>query len=587
MMSTMDAANTSPVQRRVYLETYGCQMNIADSQTVTAILRRAGYLTTDDAGEADIILLNTCAIREHAEERVLGRLSDLARLKSARPQRKLGLLGCMAQHNRAELIKRAPWLDLVAGPDSYRRLPEMLASAAFDPAVDVRLDRTETYADVSPEYGNGVRAYITAMRGCDKFCAFCVVPYVRGRERSVPADDILRQVHQLEASGVKEIVLLGQTVNAYRDEQIGFGQLLRMVAAVDGIERIRFTSPHPGDMTQDVIDAMAQEPKVQPYLHLPVQSGSDRILTAMSRGYTTDDYLRLVEGLRSAIPDLALSTDIIVGFQGEDDDDFAATLRLMRAVAYDSAFMFKYSVREHTRAFKLGDTVSDDEKSRRLTEVIALQEAISLERNRALIGREFEVLVEGPARRGHAMLVGKTPQFKTALFPEAPSIHPGDTVRVCIHSATGHSLIARLVASPDGRSNIIGATHKSRRYDENMAEGDGRRPERVAEMVLRELSQLLLRDLRDPRLRGVTLTRVKMSDDLRHGSVFFSHLEGQVHARESINGFRSASGFIRRQIGQALQLRYTPQLDFEFDPGPENAARVDELLRANRPKEQN
>jgi len=441
----MVAEYTSSSQPRVYLETYGCQMNIADSQTVTAILRRAGYATTDNPGEADVILLNTCAIREHAEARVLGRLSDLARLKSAHPERKLGLLGCMAQHNRAALMRKAPWLDLVAGPDSYRRLPELLGNASFDPAVDVRLDRTETYADVSPEYDNGVRAYVTAMRGCDKFCAFCVVPYVRGRERSVPACDILREVHQLAARGVKEIVLLGQTVNAYRYEQIGFGKLLCMVAAVDGIERIRFTSPHPSDMTPDVIEAMARQPKVQPYLHLPVQSGSDRVLSAMGRGYTTEQYLHTVEYLRSAIPNIAFSTDIIVGFHSEDEHDFAATLGLMRTVGYDSAFMFKYSLREHTRAFKLGDTVSEVEKSRRLAEVIALQETISLERNRALVGHEFPVLVEGPARRGQGMLAGKTPQFKTALFPAVPCIKPGDTVRVRVDSATAHSLTCALV----------------------------------------------------------------------------------------------------------------------------------------------
>jgi len=433
-----------PSLARVYLETYGCQMNIADSQTVTAILRRAGYTTTNNASEADIILLNTCAIREHAEERVLGRLSDLARLKHAHPNRKLGLLGCMAQHNRAALMNKAPWLDVVAGPDSYRRLPELLANADFDPAVDVRLDRTETYADVSPEHDNGVRAYVTVMRGCDKFCAFCVVPYVRGRERSIPAADILREVQQLAARGVKEIVLLGQTVNAYHDEQVGFGELLKMVAAVGGIERIRFTSPHPSDMTPDVVEAMAREPKVQPYLHLPLQSGSDRILTAMGRGYTTDEYLRLVERLRSAIPDLALSTDIIVGFHGEDEQDFAATLGLIRTVGYDSAFMFKYSLREHTRAFRLGDTVSEVEKSRRLAEVISMQEAISLERNRNWVGRDVMVLVEGRARRGEGMMAGKTPQFKTALVPAAPTIKLGDIVPAQVVSATGHSLVCTL-----------------------------------------------------------------------------------------------------------------------------------------------
>jgi tRNA-2-methylthio-N6-dimethylallyladenosine synthase len=426
---------------RVYVETYGCQMNIADSQTVRAVMRRAGFSNVDRAEDADVVLLNTCAIREHAEERVLGRLSVLARLKHQRPELKLGLLGCMAQHNRAALIEKAPWLDLVAGPDSYRRLPELIGGAGFDPAVDVRLDRSETYADIAPEHEGGVRAYVTAMRGCDKFCAFCVVPYVRGRERSLPPDALIAEITDLAARGVREIVLLGQTVNAYRFGEVDFGGLLRMVAAVDGIERIRFTSPHPSDMSESLIEAMATEHKVQPYLHLPVQSGSDRILAAMDRGYTVEQYIDLVERLRAAVPDLALSTDVIVGFHGEEESDFEDTLRLIRAIGYDSAFTFKYSLRESTRAYKLGDTVSEEEKGRRLSTVIELQEAISLERNRALIGLRFEVLVEGPARRGNAMLAGKTPQFKTAILPARAEIRPGDKVAVRVESATAHTLI--------------------------------------------------------------------------------------------------------------------------------------------------
>jgi tRNA-2-methylthio-N6-dimethylallyladenosine synthase len=381
-------------QPRVYLETYGCQMNIADSQTVTAVLRRAGYATAERPEDADVILLNTCAIREHAEERVLGRLGDLARLKHRRPELKLGLLGCMAQHNRAALVEKASYLDLVAGPDSYRRLPELIGRAGFDAAVDVRLDRSETYGDITPEHDGGVRAYVTVMRGCDKFCAFCVVPYVRGRERSIAPDAIVREVRELAARGVREVILLGQTVNAYRAGETGFGALLRKVASIDGIERIRFTSPHPADMSDEVIDAMATEPKVQPYLHLPVQSGSDRMLAAMDRGYTVAQYLRLVERLRGAIADLALSTDIIVGFHGEERGDFEATLALMRNVGYDQAFTFKYPV-----------------------------------------------MVEGPARRGEGRLAGKTPQFKTAVFPATPNLAPGDTARVRIESATAHSLV--------------------------------------------------------------------------------------------------------------------------------------------------
>ncbi|HJU28151.1 MAG TPA: radical SAM protein, partial [Candidatus Binataceae bacterium] len=243
----MTSPTTTDGHLRVYLETYGCQMNIADSQTVAAVLRRAGYGMASRPEDADVILLNTCAIREHAEERVLGRLGELSRLKLGRPHLKMGLLGCMAQHNRAALADKAPWLDLIAGPDAYRRLPELIGLDGFDPAVDVRLNRAETYGDISPEHDGGVRAYVTVMRGCDKFCAFCVVPYVRGRERGVAPADILREVDILARRGVKEIVLLGQTVNAYRYGDIDFAALLRMVARVDGIERIRFTSPHPAD----------------------------------------------------------------------------------------------------------------------------------------------------------------------------------------------------------------------------------------------------------------------------------------------------------------------------------------------------
>src|SRR5262249_15565157 len=340
---------------RVYLETYGCQMNIADSQTGTAVLRRAGYATADQPEDADVILLNPCAIREHAEERVLGRLGDLARIKHRRPEIRLGLLGCMAQHNRAGLIERAPQLDLVAGPDSYRRLPELIGRAGFDHAVDVRLDRAENYAGITPDHRGSTRAYLTAMRGSDKFCTFCVVPYVRGRERSIAPKDLLREVSELAARGVREVVLLGQTVNAYRFGETDFGALLRLIGRIDGIERLRFTSPHPSDMSDSVIEAMASEPKVQPYLHLPVQSGSDLMLASMDRGYSVGEYLKLVERLRAAIPGLALSTDIIVGFHGEERADHHQTLELMRTVRYDQAFTFKYSVRENTRAYKLGD----------------------------------------------------------------------------------------------------------------------------------------------------------------------------------------------------------------------------------------
>ncbi len=428
--------------RAVYVETYGCQMNVADTELLLGHLGRGGYARTDDPAAADVILLNTCAIRERAEERVLGRLGELQHHKARRPEIQLGLAGCMAQHLRDKLTTRAPFVDFVVGPDSYRRLPEMLAQG--DAFVDVRLGRDETYADIAPARAAGVRAWLSIMRGCDKFCTFCVVPYVRGRERSLPANAVLDQVRAVAANGYREVVFLGQTVNAYRDGEVDFGELLRRTAAIDGIVRIRFTSPHPADMTESVIAALAECKKVCPQIHLPLQSGSDTVLARMERGYTRDEYLRLVERLRAAKPGLALSTDIIVGFPGESDADFEATHELMRTVRYDSAFMFKYSPREHTKSFGWPETVSDAEKGQRLQAIIALQEQTSTAINRALVGATFDVLVEGPARRSPGWLAGKTPHFKTTVF-SADGAQAGDTVAVRVTSANGHTLVGESV----------------------------------------------------------------------------------------------------------------------------------------------
>jgi tRNA-2-methylthio-N6-dimethylallyladenosine synthase len=427
----------------VYIETYGCQMNLADTELLLGYLGEHGYRRTDDPADADVILLNTCAIREHAEERVLGRLGDLVRHKARRPEVRLGLAGCMAQHVRDRLLEQLPFVDFVVGPDGYRRLPELLGNTTGDPFVDVRLDRTETYADILPQREGGVRAWVTIMRGCDRFCTFCVVPYVRGRERSLPADAIIGQVRQLVAAGYREVVYLGQTVNAYRSEGVDFAELLRRTNAIDGIERIRFTSPHPCDMTDRVIDAMASCRKVCPQVHLPVQSGSERVLEKMERGYTVDEYLGLVERLRQAIPDIALSTDVIVGFPGEEERDFVATQDLMRRVRFDSAFMFKYSARGGTKAFKWQETVSEAEKAQRLQAIIALQEEQSAEINRALIGSDTEVLVEGPARRRTGWMAGKTPQFKTAVFPDNGA-GVGDIIPIHITGSTAHTLVGRV-----------------------------------------------------------------------------------------------------------------------------------------------
>jgi tRNA-2-methylthio-N6-dimethylallyladenosine synthase len=427
--------------RKVYIETYGCQMNLADTELLVGLLKPHGYEPTQVAAQADVILLNTCAIREHAEERVLGRLGELARHKTRRPEVRLGLTGCMAQHHREKLLDKAPFLDLVLGPDAYRTLPALLAQEDRDePLVSVRLDRDETYADVMPARGEGVRAWVTVMRGCDKFCTFCIVPYVRGRERSVPLPALLAQVRELAGQGYKEVVYLGQTVNAYRDGEADFADLLRRTAEIDGIERIRFTSPHPSDMSERVIDAMATCSKVAPYLHLPLQAASNQVLARMERGYTVEQYADLVERLRASVPGLALSTDIIVGFPGEEEADFRATYDFMAAIRYDSAFMFKYSAREGTKAYKWGETLSEEEKGRRLQEIIALQEHISGEINRQTVDQTVEVLVEGPAKRQEGWLAGKSGQFKTVVFP-GTGAQPGDLVPVRVVSATAHTLV--------------------------------------------------------------------------------------------------------------------------------------------------
>jgi len=444
----------------IYVETFGCQMNVADSELIIGHLAAHGYARTHDPAAADVILLNTCAIREHAEERVVGRLTDLARHKLERRDLVLGMCGCMAQHHRTALTARVPMLDLVVGPDAYRRLPALLdaartaratpvgargiphaARAGGNPLIDVRLDADETYADLPAARAPGdIRAWVTIMRGCDKFCTFCVVPYVRGRERSVPADAVLAQVREAAAQGVREVVFLGQTVNAYRDGACDLAMLLRRAAEVPGIARLRFTSPHPSDMTPSLIAAMAEVPAVAPQLHLPVQSGSDTVLANMARGYTVGEYRDLVARLRDRIPEIALSTDVIVGFPDELPEDFDATCRLVEEVGYDHAYLFKYSQRSLTKAARLPDSVSEDEKSRRLAHIIALQEEIAAERNRRWIGRSVEVLVERPARRSPGHVAGKTPQFTTAVV--ASDAAPGTLVWATVTESTAHTLIA-------------------------------------------------------------------------------------------------------------------------------------------------
>jgi tRNA-2-methylthio-N6-dimethylallyladenosine synthase len=413
--------------KNVFLETYGCQMNVADSETMAGVLERAGLTLVGRAEDADAILLNTCAIREHAEQRVMGRLGEFARLKALRPDLVVGVAGCMAQHLRSRLLDKARVLDLVVGPDGYRHLPDLLRRAAAEPVANVRLDRDETYGDLEPKRGPGVRAWITAQRGCDKFCTYCVVPYTRGRERSLPMAELLAQVQHAVAQGFREVVYLGQTVNSYHDGTHDFADLLRATDAVEGLLRIRFTSPHPSDMSDRAIAAIAGCAKVCPHVHLPLQSGSDRVLAAMDRTYTLERYLGIVARLRAAIPDLALSTDIIVGFTGETEEDFERTLKVMREVRFDSAFLFKYSARPDTKAWRWEETVSEEVKGERLARLITLQQGISGEINDRSIGRTAEILVEGPARRNPAQLFGKSAHFKSVVFPNDGT--PAGTLR--------------------------------------------------------------------------------------------------------------------------------------------------------------
>ena len=428
---------------RVYLETFGCQMNEADSALMTGQLRRAGYQTVRDPAQADVILINTCAVREKAEDRVFGRASQLSAHRKTNPNLVIGITGCMAEHLREDVLARAPHIGLVAGPDTYRSIADLVDRArAGERVTDVRLDRNETYEGLDGvPADDGVSGQVTIQRGCDKFCTFCVVPYTRGRERAVAPREILRQVRALVEQGYREVVLLGQTVNSYRWEDVDFAALLRAVAEVPGVARIRFTSPYPVDFTDRLIATMAELEPVCPFVHLPVQSGSDAMLTAMRRGYSRRDFLQLVARLRAAIPDVALSTDVMVGFCGETEADHAETLSLLQEVRFDSAFMFRYSDRGITQAARrLADDVPDEVKGKRLRDVIALQEEHTRAAHAAWIGRPLQVLITGLAKRKDAM-VGRSPQFHNVLLPLGAG-QSGDLVSIVVRDSTGHSLVA-------------------------------------------------------------------------------------------------------------------------------------------------
>ncbi len=438
--------------KKLYIETYGCQMNVADSEVVAAVMQMAGYEMCQDEAEADAIFMNTCSVRENAENKIYNRLDTLHAEQKKGRKVILGVLGCMAERVKDDLIENHH-AQLVAGPDSYLNLPDMIAQAeAGNKAIDIALSKTETYKDVVPKRVAlaKISGFVSIMRGCDNFCHYCIVPYTRGRERSRDVDSILNEVRNLQQQGYKEVTLLGQNVNSYRfvnekRQTIDFPQLLRLVAEAVPTMRIRFSTPHPKDMSDATLRVIAEVPNVCRHIHLPIQSGSDKVLKLMNRKYTVEWYLSRVKAIRELVPDCGLSTDIFVGYHGETEADHEESLRIMREVGYDSAFMFKYSERPGTYASKhLPDDVPEDVKIRRLNELIMVQNENSARANHAEVGNVREVLVEGPSKRSREQLCGRTEQNKMVVFDKG-NHHIGEYVKVRITGSTSATLFGEAV----------------------------------------------------------------------------------------------------------------------------------------------
>jgi len=429
--------------KRLYIETYGCQMNVADSELMFGILGRAGYLRTDQPADADVVLVNTCAVRDNAEQRVIGRVGELQRYR--RPGGLLGVVGCMAQRLGPRLLEQPGRVDLVVGPDGYRNLPDLLGLAASWRAVsDTEFRSWEHYEDVPPVREPGPAAFVTVQRGCDYKCTFCIVPYTRGPERSRRLDDVVREVRGLAEQGVSEVTLLGQTVNSYHDGSHDFADLLRAVGAVDGITRLRFTSPYPTDFTEPVVNAMATTPAVCEHVHLPVQSGSNPVLRRMLRRYTRESYLEVMARIREAVPAITFTTDIIVGFPGETDVDFEATLSLVVEADFDDAYTFRYSLREGTPAVRLKDQIPDPVAAARLARLIDAVRTNARRKNLARVGETHEALVERPSRRGGLML-GRT-RGNLLVLLDLPESAVGEYHLVQLTGTTGSTFTGRVLA---------------------------------------------------------------------------------------------------------------------------------------------
>ena len=438
--------------KKLYIETYGCQMNVADSEVVAAVMRMADYETCDSLDEADAVFLNTCSVRDNAEQKIIHRLEALHALRKKGRRLIIGVLGCMAERVKEGLL-HDHHCDLVAGPDAYLTLPDLVAQAELGhKAINTELSLTETYRDIVPERvcGSHLSGFVSIMRGCNNFCHYCIVPYTRGRERSRDLQSILAEVRDLQSRGYKEVTLLGQNVNSYRFEAADgtltdFPTLLRTVARTAPGMRVRFTTSHPKDMSDETLRVIAEEPNVCRHIHLPVQSGSNRVLKAMNRKYTREWYLDRVAAIRRIIPDCGLSTDIFAGYCGETEEDHQLSLSLMRECAYDSAFMFKYSERPGTYASKnLPDDVPEETKIRRLNELIALQNELSLTANQRCIGQEYDILIEGVSKRSREQLFGRTEQNKVVIFDRA-NHRVGETIRVRITEATSATLKGEVV----------------------------------------------------------------------------------------------------------------------------------------------
>jgi len=446
-------------ENKVYIETYGCQMNFADTEIVMGVLKNCGYSITDAAEQADVVLLNTCSVRDNAEQRIYGRLGNLKTLKNNKPHLVLGILGCMAERLRTDLIEDKKMVDLIVGPDEYRNLPGYIDTAfSGEKGIGVKLSRTETYDDIIPYREDGLQAFISVMRGCDKFCTYCVVPFTRGRERSRAMDSITGEIKELSKRGFKEITLLGQNVNSYLDGNNDFADLLAASALVDPSIRIRFTTSHPQDLSDKLLYTIASHPNICNYIHLPVQSGSNRILEQMNRTYTIEHYLGLIEKARKIIPGVSFSTDIISGFPSETEEEHQMTLDVMKKVRYDGAFMFKYSPREGTKAFRMDDDVSEDAKTRRLQEIIDLQQSVSYEINQETIGKEEIILIEGFSKKSNEFYAGRTDSNKVVIVPVNNDSKEGDYIKVKITGGTSGTLFGDFLAKVDPATEGLALT---------------------------------------------------------------------------------------------------------------------------------